>query len=478
MLRKSSYLHLIGHVISMGKIPAFQVEKWHQESGPIIHITLGIQHWVIISDPFIAHDLFSRNGIKASGRQRHFFTHEIYTDGGNRGILFNDTGKKWKNARGMALSILSPKFVDRFTAVIENMADDTLRVLKNKSDEDGAVWPMPILKLGTFSAITRSLFGKTAESLGEETFRTIAFLGEEVIRLAGPENDIDSFFPQFSWLTKLSSEKKAMDNVVTNRDRIYRKLIKDAVEGDVDCLAKNAYALKDEYNLSDMDLIIIMSDLFAAGGDPIALSLAWLYAILPHYPEIQKKMCNEIDAFIVKNGRIPSFSDREDLPYVIAVMMENIRFRSITNFGIPHYATADIEFLGYFIPKDTVIMNSMHAMHMNPTVYEDAKKFMPERFMGCFKSWTTLSNGNIKDREMYAFGWGRRTCPGSHFAEVEIFNMTVRTLARCTVEPALNKDGTPHYYDLDVVSTGLNLPPKEYKVRFVTRTDVPIDIPF
>ncbi|KAI9015832.1 cytochrome P450 [Phycomyces nitens] len=466
-----------GHAISMGDIPAFQVEKWHQENGPIIHITLGIQHWVIISDPAIAHDIFSRCGIKASGRQRHFFTHTIYTDGGNRGIIFNDTGKKWKNARGMSLSILSPKYVDKFTGVFEDLADSTLKILMAKSAEEGGVWPMPILKAGTFSAITRSLFGKTAEDLGEETFNAIIFIAEEVVRLAGPEGDIDSFFPHFKWLTRLLSEKKAMFDTVANRDKIYKKLITDAVEGDVDCLAKTAYGLKEEYGLDDMDLIIIMNDLFTAGGDPIALSLSWLYAILPHYPEIQRKMCDEIDAFIVKNGHLPSFSDREELPYLIAVMMENLRFRSITNFGVPHYATDDIESLGYFIPKGTVIMNSMHAMHMNEAVYEDPKRFMPERFLGCLKSWTSLSNGNSKSRKMFAFGWGRRICPGSHFSEVEIFNTCVRTLARCTIEPALNPDGTERYYDLDAMSTGLNLPPKEYRVRFVPRANTPMNIP-
>ncbi|KAL0095299.1 cytochrome P450 [Phycomyces blakesleeanus] len=457
--------------------PTYKVEEWHQECGPIIHLTLGVQHWVIVSDPYIAHELLSRNGVKASGRQRHYFTHEVYTDGGKRGVLFNNPGKKWKNSRGIALSILSPKYVDRFTSVIEEMADDTVKVLKAASDKEGGVFPTPLLKLGTFSAITRSLFGKTSEELGEETFKTIIFTAEELIRLAGPENDMASFFPHFSWIANCFAEKSSMINVVNNRDKIYKKLIKDAIEGDVDCLAKSAYALKDEYGLSDIDLIVIMSDLFTAGGDPIALSLSWLFAVLPHHPEIQKRMCEEIDAFIIKHGRIPSFSDREEIPYIIAVMMENLRFRSITNFGIPHYATDDIEFLGYFVPKGTVIMNSMHSMHMNPEVYENPYQFMPERFLGSLRSWTTLSRGSIEERDMYAFGWGRRTCPGSHFAEVEIFNLTVRTLARYTVEPTLNPDGTPHLYDWDVVYTGLNLPAKEYKVRFVTRTDTPVDIP-
>lgn len=52
----------------VGKIPAHKITEWHRKLGPILRIKMGVQDWVFISDPNIAHDIFVSQGAITSGR--------------------------------------------------------------------------------------------------------------------------------------------------------------------------------------------------------------------------------------------------------------------------------------------------------------------------------------------------------------------------------------------------------------------------
>ena len=50
------------------------------------------------------------------------------------------------------------------------------------------------------------------------------------------------------------------------------------------------------------------------------------------YPEVQKKAKAEIDA-VIGNDRLPSFSDRGNLPYVEALVQEVFRWNPVAPLG-------------------------------------------------------------------------------------------------------------------------------------------------
>jgi cytochrome P450 len=50
------------------------------------------------------------------------------------------------------------------------------------------------------------------------------------------------------------------------------------------------------------------------------------------FPEIQKRAQAEIDA-VVGNDRLPSFSDRNQLPYIEALVKEVLRWNIIVPLG-------------------------------------------------------------------------------------------------------------------------------------------------
>ena len=92
------------------------------------------------------------------------------------------------------------------------------------------------------------------------------------------------------------------------------------------------------------------------------------------FPEAQKKAQAEIDAAIGPD-RLPTFSDREHLPFVDAIIKEvarwhvvaplgNVHFAHLCPYvhlkcygvGLPHTVSEDDIHEGYYIPKGTVVI--------------------------------------------------------------------------------------------------------------------------
>ena len=76
-------------------------------------------------------------------------------------------------------------------------------------------------------------------------------------------------------------------------------------------------------------------------------------------------------------------------------------------------------------------------MH-DPDVYEDPEVYNPERF---------LKNGKldptVRDPWNFVFGYGRRVCPGRHYAEAALFINTASILHVFDITSPLDEDGNP-----------------------------------
>lgn len=67
-------------------------------------------------------------------------------------------------------------------------------------------------------------------------------------------------------------------------------------------------------------------------------------------PKIQDKVHEELDA-VVGKGVLPTFEDRERLPYMQAVLYEVMRWHPVLPLGVPRATTASDIVEGYYIPK-------------------------------------------------------------------------------------------------------------------------------
>ena len=72
-------------------------------------------------------------------------------------------------------------------------------------------------------------------------------------------------------------------------------------------------------------------------------------------PSIQRKAQEEIDR-VVGNDRLPTFEDRNAMPYVTGIVWESLRWNPVAPLTLTHRTTADDVYGGYYIPKGTAVI--------------------------------------------------------------------------------------------------------------------------
>jgi cytochrome P450 len=154
----------------------------------------------------------------------------------------------------------------------------------------------------------------------------------------------------------------------------------------------------------------VMGTMYLAGVETVSSSAVTLVFSLVVHTEAQKKAQAEIDR-VVGTGRLPTFDDRDSLPYVDALLREILRWRPIMPLALPHTSIEDDVYKGFFIPKGTMVMPNFWAITRDESIYHEPERFNPERF---FDADGSLNGDTVVE---YAFGFGRRACPGKHMAD-------------------------------------------------------------
>lgn len=102
------------------------------------------------------------------------------------------------------------------------------------------------------------------------------------------------------------------------------------------------------------------------------------------------------------------------MPYMEAFITETFRHSSIATLGGIHSTTETVEFHGYTLPKDTIILSNSWYIHHNKEYWGDPEKFRPERFI--------TSDGKFRpDEALLPFSTGKRVCIGESLARDEMF---------------------------------------------------------
>jgi len=119
-------------------------------------------------------------------------------------------------------------------------------------------------------------------------------------------------------------------------------------------------------------------------------------------PKVLKKAQDELDRVVGKD-RLPDFSDRENLPYINAIIKEVLRWAPPLPISLPKRVTQDDVYRGYFIPAGATVVENVWAICRDPNIYPDPETFNPDRFLKDGKIDPTVFNP-----EERVFGAGRR----------------------------------------------------------------------
>jgi cytochrome P450 len=113
-------------------------------------------------------------------------------------------------------------------------------------------------------------------------------------------------------------------------------------------------------------------------------------------------------------------STEPDMVRNLTFSIQTLRWRPVAPGGIPHTLIQDDVYDGYLLPKGTMLFANTWSIHRDATEYDRPDDFVPERFLNN-KFGTRSENQNEASddhrRVTYAFGAGRRICPGQRLAE-------------------------------------------------------------
>ncbi|KAI0068104.1 cytochrome P450 oxidoreductase [Artomyces pyxidatus] len=174
----------------------------------------------------------------------------------------------------------------------------------------------------------------------------------------------------------------------------------------------------------DEDVVVYAAaSLFGGGTDTVVATQMTFVLAMILYPDVQKRAQAELDAVLGNEEgtrRLPTFKDRESLLYLEAVYKEVLRWHVIGPMGIPHTSTEDDWYNGYFIPKGSLVFSNIWAISQDTAYYKDPTSFNPDRFM---------PDTSALDPHVFAFGFGRRKCPGVDMAGANLFIFMALTLS-------------------------------------------------
>jgi cytochrome P450 len=157
--------------------------------------------------------------------------------------------------------------------------------------------------------------------------------------------------------------------------------------------------------------------------DTSATVIEWALSELMKHPPIMKKVQKELKG-VVGLERMVEESDLDSLEYLDMVLKETFRLHPIAPLLLPHEAMEDCTVNGFHIPQKSKVIINIWAIGRDPSVWRDAEKFFPERFVG--------SDIDVRGRDfqLIPFGSGRRGCPGMQLG-LTVVRLVVAQLVHC-----------------------------------------------
>lgn len=205
-----------------------------------------------------------------------------------------------------------------------------------------------------------------------------------------------------------------------------------------------------------------MAILLEAGAETTTNALETFVLAVRLHPHTIGPAQAELDA-VIGSSRLPTVDDRPSLPYINAVVKETLRWRPVTPQAVPHLNTEEDEYMGYRIPKGSIIIPNVWGIHLDPEIYPNPNDFQPERWLKPETEGTTVEHA--------AFGFGRRVCTGQHIAYNSLFLNIARLLWACQVGPEIDEKGREVPVDEWGFSQGFISRPLPFKVSIRPRSE-------
>ncbi|THU86325.1 cytochrome P450 [Dendrothele bispora CBS 962.96] len=439
----------------------------------IVHINVLGDHMVVLNSANATNELLEKRSANYSSRPAYHMLNGLCGWGWNFAHMrYSDY---WRLHRKTFHQYFQSRALDKFhpfhrKAVLE-LVESLMRSSKNGETE----FKGPLQRYAG-SIILRATYGITTR---EEQDRYVSLVNRAVIGIVHAGNHGSYLVDRLpllkwipSWFPGAGFKRNAKiwaENSTILRDEPWEKLQASCAAGTaIPCFAtENLNKLKRSDTKMEEVIKNCTSFAYLAATDTtVSLLLSTVLSLL-HNPGVQARAQKELD-MVTGTSRLPDFDDRENLPYIEAIFLEGVRIHQVLPLVVPHHSIEDDVYEGYFIPKGTTVVGNSWAILHDEVAYPDPFKFNPERFMK--KEGEELPPSPL----LFAFGYGRRQCPGRPFAADTAWLAIACLLATFNIKNAMDHNGNETKAEIEYTE-GMISHPKDFKCQFVPRFSEPLE---
>jgi cytochrome P450 family 2 subfamily U polypeptide 1 len=426
---------------------------------------LGKALTIVLNDYSLIRAAFIDNGEVFSGRPPAM---RIRSDGKPAKSMLSNDGPFWREHRRFALATLREYGIGK-SSIEPALQNEIHYFLQAITDKQGKEFDIgDLLGMSLCNNICILEFGKRYE-YHDENFLQLKHAVDALVQRAAPPTSLYGLIRflklKIPFLKARDSTSKSilkLEDFCKQIAEEHRKAYQPGSKDDyIDAyITEKAEREKSKNNaemFDDDSLHQNLNLLFLAGTETSTTTLRWGLLFMMMHPDIQRKVQQEIDD-VVGRQRLPSVNDRLQMPYTEATLLEISRRGCIVPMNVAHSNMEDIHFGGYHLPKDSIILTNLWAVHHDEKLFPDPFSFRPERFIN--------ERGQfVKHEAVIPFSLGKRFCLGEPLARMELFLYFTSMLQKFTF---VNPEG--QVLTDDTMVSGVNAP-YPFKLNAIRRED-------
>jgi phenylacetate 2-hydroxylase len=492
-------LPVVGHLTQLGDDHATVCEKWWRELGhSVFQIRLGNTRAVIINSFEDCKKILVSNPQGLIDRPKLYTFHGVISSTQGFTIGSSPWDESCRNKRKAASTTLSRAMMKQYHDMFDMESYCIIRDLQRDCNGGATeVSIRPYIQRYALNTTLTLCYGIRMDAVYDDLLREILHVGSAISLLRSASENYQDYIPLLRYLPNNVKNRRSKD-LRERRDRYLNELldkVREMIKKKTDKPCISAAILKDEETrLTSVEVSSICLSLVSGGFETIPGTLVSCIGSLSTVEgqEYQERAYQEIlRAYPIKGEAWASDFEREDVPYLNAIVKEAGRYYTVSNMSLPRKTMTDVPWGTAMIPKGTmVLINAQAANHgnhaeeillrSNQTLTRidvdywgsDADAFNPERWLDLVASsgsgplYTEKTSSSIPH---LSFGAGSRSCPGATIASKLISAALFRILSLYKIEASTTEPPNTHYIDYNAIKSALVAIPRDFKIKLTPR---------